>query len=65
MDYLDDIYKDFYNETDHLDTFFYHRINSFCLIFNGKFYSYKTRKAFLKKRDYFILKYSLTLEKPI
>lgn len=53
---------DYKSEEDVLTVFYNSKINLFGLLFNGKFWSYKTQAAFIKKRNYFIDKYNLEKE---
>lgn len=50
----------FTNEEDRMDAFFSTSLNKFCIMFNGKLFTFKTHKAYIKKKAYFINKYKLT-----
>jgi len=51
---------DFTNGEDFLNTFYSSKSNQFCLIFNAKFFFYKTWNGYVSKRNYFLKTYCLT-----
>jgi hypothetical protein len=51
---------DFSNGEDLLSTFYNSKLNQYCLIFNTKFFSYKTWNGYVNKRNYFLKTYCLT-----